>query len=185
MNTHRNTHRKQFHRSVRSMELFFLFFFYIFYILIVFYFIICLPSTSLWGFYSLICIDLSQNSFSLIHMPQAKYTEKTHILPHTNKHTHTHLNTHTHARTYTRKWIQFTKIINVINNLVYQLCITKPFTFLLSPWYNRTRWLGVKHQLTYLLTILSCNIVNITLYLSTSNISFKQRLKKCIWVRSY
>ena len=24
-----------------------------------------------------------------------------------------------------------------------------------SPWYNRTGWLGVKHQLTYLLTPLS------------------------------
>jgi len=29
------------------------------------------------------------------------------------------------------------------------LCV---FTVLCSPWYNRTVWLGVKHQLTYLLT---------------------------------
>ena len=34
-----------------------------------------------------------------------------------------------------------------------------PFLPLVSPWYNRTGWLGVKHQFTYLLTSLSCLFV--------------------------
>ena len=34
----------------------------------------------------------------------------------------------------------------------FVFCFLKPFCFCLSsPWYNHTRWLGVKHQLTYLL----------------------------------
>ena len=44
--------------------------------------------------------------------------------------------------------------------LLLQLSLINRFLHLWSPWYNCTGWLGVKHQLTYLLTPspLSCTI---------------------------
>ena len=43
------------------------------------------------------------------------------------------------------------KVCNVSTTLEYP---AEPPGYL-SPWYNRTGWLGVKHQFTYLLTRLS------------------------------
>ena len=48
------------------------------------------------------------------------------------------------------------RAVKVINSAV-QVCVCVcgvcgTLTFPISPWYNRSSWLGVKHQLTYLLT---------------------------------
>ena len=76
------------------------------------------------------------------------------------------------------------------------------FLFLLSPWYNHTIWLGVKHQFTYLLLVLFEPVVgqNISAFLSISDpfskehyrapslfFSFylKKKYKKMEWVRIF
>ena len=45
---------------------------------------------------------------------------------------------------------------------------------LLSPWYNRTGWLGVKHQLTYLPQLLPTNLHHLVMMLSQ-----KYYIKSC------
>ena len=42
---------------------------------------------------------------------------------------------------------------NTINHLKSEVSLSLSLSLSLSPWYNRTGWLGVKHQLTYLLTL--------------------------------
>ena len=40
----------------------------------------------------------------------------------------------------------------VLSMCALSMCALSMCTLLIPPWYNRTGWLGVKHQLTYLLT---------------------------------
>ena len=44
---------------------------------------------------------------------------------------------------------------------------TLAFSVSFSPWYNRNGWLGVKHQVTYLLTVLFCSQWNNLKIIST------------------
>ena len=67
-------------------------------------------------------------------------------------HTHTHTHTHTQINTIATTWKG--ELLNHVfpwatGNFFSALCVH-------SPWYNRTGWLGVKHQLTYLLTYFMC-----------------------------
>ena len=58
---------------------------------------------------------------------------------HTGMDTNTHIQTHTHTQMYTDKYM---------NKHLLSFC-------LFSPWYNHNGWLGIKHQVTYLLSAFS------------------------------
>ena len=83
---------------------------------------------------------------------------------------HTHTQTQSHflysLRTNIRDCIQITfiqtqKPFSIYMSVYLSVCLS---ICLSSPWYNRTGWLGVKHQLTYLLTI--CLPACLAIYMS-------------------